>query len=567
MNETVSRHRSEPVDLLVGEVRAAELKKEATGLRSIDLNDRQMCDIELLLSGALAPLGGFMNRSDYESALLNQRLANGAFFPMPITLDVDAALAKSLNRGERVVLRDDEGAMLALLTVEDVWAPDRQRERELICPNGERDATLGEPVELAELYAVGGQLEGISLPVHHDYPDLRTTPKRLWTELRASGMDRVIVVDPAADLPPQRHQAIGAVARELQALILMQPAIGCVRPTDLAQHRRIKQYRSALSCYAAGSARLALLALVPRGTGSRALLLQAIVHRNSGATHLLVDPSDYGLGDGAEGSAAVRDLAVRLEADIGIELLSSSDLGNPAEDLNTVDQNMDEEMGLPPGQDAVGAIRSGGDRRSKSGGFTCFFTGLSGAGKSTVARALAARLATLGRPVTLLDGDLVRRHLSSELTFSKAHRDLNIQRIGFVASEITRHGGIAICAPIAPYRVTRGMVRGMVEAVGEFLEIHVATPLAVCEQRDPKGLYAKAHAGLIKDFTGIDDPYEVPEQPELTIDTSRTSVDAAIALVLSELRRRNCLDDLEPDLHEVAGGRRSAGLEVSGRLD
>lgn len=540
MKQVAFEQRNEVADLLVSDARAIELKREAIGLRSIDLDDRQICDIELLLSGAYAPLRGFMSREDYESVLNEQRLVNGEFLPMPITLSADAATAESLQIAERVVLRDDEGAMLAVLTVEDVWMPDRRREYEILHPTREFHAGTGAPIDLPRPYAIGGRLEGISLPVHHDHPDLRISPRHLSAELESSGMERAIVVDPASELPPLRHRAIAAVAQELNALVLFQPAIGAVRPTDLEHHRRIKLYRSALSHYPPGRARLALLPLVQRSTGERELLWRALVYRNSGATHLFVDPGDYGLAQGAEGAAQVRALTARYGADIGVDILSISDLRTPAEDL-------EDAVAIPePGPrtaDAIQTVTWASDwKRRRSQGITCFFTGFSGAGKSTLARALAARLANVGREVTLLDGDLVRRHLSSELTFSKEHRDLNIRRIGYVASEIVRHGGIAICAPIAPYRITRAAVRDMIEAVGSFLEIHVATPLEVCQQRDPKGLYAKANAGLIKQFTGIDDPYEAPEHPEIRIDTSQINVPDATAIILAEVRRRGCID-------------------------
>ena len=175
-------------------------------------------------------------------------------------------------------------------------------------------------------------------------------------------------------------------------------------------------------------------------------------------------------------------------------------------------------------------------------GFTVLFTGLSGAGKSTIASILLTKLLEEGgRPVTLLDGDLVRKNLSSELGFSKEHRDINIRRIGWVASEITRNGGIAICAPIAPYEAIRQEVRSLVEPLGGFILVHLSTPLDVCESRDRKGLYAKARSGLLKEFTGVSDPYEVPERAEVRIDTSRLSAEAAADLVLLHLRAEGYL--------------------------
>nr|WP_200376292.1 adenylyl-sulfate kinase [Thiocystis violacea] len=549
MSDTIHGYRSTPVDLLVDAARATEIKQEAMRLRSITLDDRQTRDLELMLGGACAPLDGYMGREDYESVLERQCLANGTFFPRPFTLDLDADTAGSLQGEERVVLRDDEGAMLAILTLGDVWQPDWRRERAILHPDG---ATHGEETiadEGSAPYALGGRIEGISRPLHHDYPDLRVTPMGLKAELKAGGWTRMIVVDPSAELPPSGHRTIAAIARELGALVLLHPVMDAIRSTELELHRRVKQYRSLLAHYPSGGARLALLPLNPSGSGAREWLWRAFVHHRCGATHYFLDPRDMELGKGVAGSVPMRDLASACKDHLGLELLSVLDLRIPAEDLAGANP-------MPigaPGSDGAwseGLMAGEGDAKCDTSGVTCFFTGLSGAGKSTVARALAAQLSKLGRTVTLLDGDLVRRHLSSELTFSKEHRDLNIRRIGYVASEITRHGGIAICAPIAPYRVTRAAVRSLIEAEGGFLEIHVSTPLEVCEQRDPKGLYAKAHAGLIKDFTGINDPYEAPEHPEIAIDTSVMGVEAAVALILTELRRRGAILDSSPAMDE-----------------
>jgi sulfate adenylyltransferase len=179
-------------------------------------------------------------------------------------------------------------------------------------------------------------------------------------------------------------------------------------------------------------------------------------------------------------------------------------------------------------------------------GFTVFFTGLSGAGKSTIAEDLCARLREdVGRRVTLLDGDVVRRHLSSDLGFSREERDRNVLRIGYVAAEITAHRGIAVCAPIAPYDEARREVRGLVESGGGFVLVHVATPLGVCERRDRKGLYARARAGMLPQFTGISDPYEVPTDADVVVDTEQ-SVDAATVAILEHLQRLGYLGNVGP---------------------
>ncbi|NEV62844.1 adenylyl-sulfate kinase [Thiorhodococcus minor] len=526
--------------------RARALKQEATRLESISLTAAQLCDIELLLTGAYAPVTRLMTRQDLGPEPAASQIGRVARPQLQVFLEVNAASASKLSLGQRVVLRDDEGAMLAVLTIEDIWDPRMAAKDALPQATEATPQALPTPETEARCLRVGGSIEGIGTPGRHDYPELRVTPSWLAEEPRRRRLQRMILVDSAAELTQTAHQAVAAIAAEIDALVVLQIADDGLQPTDLRLHRAVRECREALRQYPAGRAQLALLPLVSKGNDVHELLRRAAVYGNYGATHCILDPRDYGLGSGAEGSAALSKLSAEGLLKTSMTLISSLDLTGPAGGLTA-----DRGAGRPHASHSRGARRSG--RVPGRRGATCFFTGLSGAGKSTVARALAARLGQLDRTVSLLDGDIIRKHLSSELTFSKEHRDLNIRRIGYVASEVTRHAGIAICAPIAPYRITRATVRGMIESLGEFLEIHVSTPIQICEKRDPKGLYAKAHAGLIKDFTGVSDPYEEPEHPEIAIDTSQVEVEDAVARIVAELRARGCLHGSD-DWPQTAAG-------------
>ncbi|HEU4400469.1 MAG TPA: adenylyl-sulfate kinase, partial [Candidatus Polarisedimenticolia bacterium] len=449
---------AEPVDLLCDAVRARELKREALHLPAWDLEPRQLVDLELLLHGACAPLCGYLDRRDYESVLERMRLAGGELWPLPIVLDLPAAVATPLRPGARLALRHPEGMILALLTVTDLWEPDRRAEAERLFGTADENhpgarALLG---GTGPLYA-GGPLEGIEPPPHYTFTDLRLTPRQTRDLFNRLGWTSVAAFEPglaARRAELQRARALGAAHADG---LLVQPLTGPSGEAEsLEQIALIGACRRELARRPEPPAALALLPSVPRAAGERETLWRALLRRNHGCTHLLLGERD------AEG------LLRRHRGELGLEVVR-----------------------LPAGRGPDGWMRR--PRRAaprRRHGFTVFFTGLSGAGKSTIANILVARLQErLDRPITLLDGDLVRRHLSSELGFSRQHRDLNVRRIGFVAGEVTRHRGVAVCAPIAPYRATRREVRDLVAAHGGFVEVYVATPLQVCEARDRKGLY------------------------------------------------------------------------------
>jgi len=527
------------------------------------LTPRQLCDLELIANGGFAPLDGFLNQRDYESVIECLHLADGSLWSMPITLDVAETFARSLERGRLIGLRDAEGVLLATLEVGDVWQPDRRAEAEAVF--GTTD--LGHPgvVQLLErnhAWYVGGKIELIQAPLHYDFPHLRHTPAELSETFGKRGWERVVAFQTRNPMHRVHQELTFRAAQEVEANLLIHPVVGLTQPTDINHYTRVRCYEHILKRYPEQTTFLSLLNLAMRMAGPREALWHAQIRKNHGCTHFIVGRDHAGPRNARTGEAfyrpyAAQELIGEYADQIGIEMVPFMEMKYvesraqyvPADQVGRDDsvreisgtelrRRLTEGLDIPEWYsypEVVTELRQTHPPRAQQG-FTVFFTGLSGSGKSTLANALQAKLLELGgRRITLLDGDVVRKHLSSELGFSKEHRNLNILRIGFVASEITKNGGIAICAPIAPYASTRREVRDLVRPNGGFIEIHVATPLEVCEQRDRKGLYKKARAGIIKEFTGVSDPYEVPEAPDLVIDTSSISPDRAVQKILLKL--------------------------------
>jgi sulfate adenylyltransferase len=508
----ISPHGGGLVDLLVAPERARELRTASLEFPSWDLNLRQMSDLEMLLSGGFSPLTGFMRRTDYDSVCKEMRLADGTLWPIPVTLDLPASAVTGLEPGKLLALRDPEGFMLAVLHIEEIWLPDRAAEAKSVY--GTSDVVHPGAAQLLEQshpWYVGGRLEGLSLPQHHDFMDLRLTPAQLREQFESRGWERVLSFQTNTPLHRVHHSVLTQATDAYGAALLINPVVGMTRPGHLAHYTKGRCYRAVLPRFPEASTMLSMVPLAMRMGGLRETLWRAIVCRNQGCTHLLV-----GWGDGAGFDTG--ELVRQHEAELGVTMVPF-----PSDDA------VEESAAFP---EVVAELARSRPPRHKRG-FAVFFTGLSGAGKSTVANVLMSRFLEQGeRPVTLLDGDLVRKFLSSELGFSKDHRDVNIRRIGFVASEITKNGGIALCAPIAPYDAVRKEVRELIVQRAGFILVHVSTPLEECERRDRKGLYAKARAGIVKGFTGISDPYEVPEDAEIDLDTTDLSpLDAALRVM------------------------------------
>ncbi len=521
---------------LVDPARADALKQEALALPSLDLDWQQRCELEMLMNGAYSPLRGFMTRAQCARVEAERSLDDGRFWPVPITLATRHKAAGGFKTGDRIALRDGEGFMLAILSVSDIW---------------ETDGT----------WHLGGPVEGVALPAHPDFSALRMSPAELRALFAKRGWRRVVAWQARQPMHRAQFEFCLKSAVENEANLLLHPQAGGDITDAPAYFGLVRSFMAVRERFPAATTQLALLPAPPREASAAALLLRAIVARNYGCGILIAGGEHQPDGECRRGEDLTRDhaglpVAARAE-EIGVKLIAYPRMvyvEDRAEYLPAAEAPEGARLLTLSGEEFRRRMRAGlkipewysfpevlaelhrqSPPRDRQG-FTVFFTGLSGAGKSTLARALAARLMEMGgRNVTLLDGDIVRRHLSSELGFSKVHRDINVRRIGFVASEITKNRGIAICAPIAPYRQTRRDVRTMIEAVGGFIEIHVATPIETCEARDRKGLYAKARAGLIPEFTGVSDPYEVPEQPELAIDTTGLGIDEAVQQILLKL--------------------------------
>ena len=562
----ITPHGGELIQLQASAERALELKAHSREWPSWDLSARQLCDLELLLNGGFSPLRGFMNRADYEGVCHNMRLANGTLWPMPITLDVPEEFAKKLTPGSsKIALRNPEGVMLAVLAVEDVWQPDRKAEAQAVF-NSTSSAHPGADyaINKSNPWYVGGRLEGTQPPWHYDFRALRLTPAELRAEFTRLGWTRIVAFQTRNPMHRAHVELTMRAAKQVEANLLIHPSVGMTKPGDVDYFVRTRCYQLLLSKYPHGTVTLAMLPLAMRLGGPREAIWHGLIRKNHGCTHFIVGRDHAGPGQDTDGKPFygpydAQELFKKHQAEMGVTMvpfqmmmyLANEDRYVPADEVpagakvldisgTELRQRLNEGREIPSWftyPEVVQELRRSYPPRHKQG-VTIFFTGLSGSGKSTIASALITKfLETGGRPVTLLDGDLVRKHLSSELGFSKEHRDINIRRIGYVASEITKNGGIAICAPIAPYEATRKAVRQMIEPLGGFLLVYVATSLEVCEQRDRKGLYAKARAGIVKEFTGISDPYEAPSDAEVVIDTAELSPEEAAQTIILHLER------------------------------
>ena len=550
-------------ELYLGESAAEAEKLAARDYPSWALSQRQLCDLELILNGAFSPLTGFLTGAEYDRVLDDLRLPSGLLWPIPITLDVDQGFAETLGDGTALALRDPEGVIIATLEVTDIWAPDKGREAAAVFGT-EDPAHPGVEALMShtgEVY-LGGRLRGVEPRHHYDFKLLRDSPSELRGRFRKLGWRKVVAFHTAEPMHQAERELTVRAARDCEANLLLQPTVGMTGAGDLDHYARVRCYEHMAATYPEQTTTLSILNLAPRLAGPREALWHGIIRKNYGCTHFIVGP-DHGAPPAVEDGGslypanAAQELFREHESELDITMV-------PAGGMVYVEQRgqflpraeTTPEMTVSALADAefkrrlwegieipawystpeiVAELRRVHPPRHQQG-FTVFFTGLSGAGKSTIANALLVKLLESGgRRVTLLDGDVVRQNLSSELGFTSEHRDLNILRIGFVAAEITKNGGVAICAPIAPYHGSRRQVRQAIEGVGGFIEIHVATSLEVCEGRDRKGLYAKARAGLIKGYTGIDDPYEVPEHPEMVIDTQFLSAELAAHRIVVKL--------------------------------
>jgi sulfate adenylyltransferase len=532
------------VDLLTPQHERDDLKARASQLPSIQVSDRVVCDLEMLAVGAFSPLDRFMGQADYQRVLGEMRLANGCLFPIPVTLPVNPG--PEIRLDQDIALRNDKNELLAVLTIEEIYPWDLDEAAQKVF--GSTD--LRHPL-VAEMHRwgklnVAGRLQVLNLPKHYDFADLRLTPAQTRARLAQFGHANVVAFQTRNPLHRVHEELTKRAAQEVDGTLLLHPVVGLTKPGDVDHFTRVRTYKALASrYYDPGRILLALLPRARRGAGPREALWHALIRRNYGANHLIVGRDHAGPGKDSKGNPFygpydAQEMVAQHADELGVGMAPFRQLAY------LPDEDRYEEVSRIPQTTRTAAI-SGTQVRDEylnngkklpewftrpevadilaetypprhKQGVCIWFTGLSGSGKSTTAEVLTQLLLEHGRQVTVLDGDVVRTHLSKGLGFSKEDRDVNIRRIGYVAGELVRHGGTVVCAAVSPYRATRNDVRAMVGS-DHFVEIFVDTPIEVCEQRDVKGMYAKARRGEIKDFTGIDDPYEAPDHAELVLDT------------------------------------------------
>jgi len=561
----IEPHGGKFCDLYVSAERKKELKKLLNNYESWTLTDRQICDLELILNGGFSPLSGFLNRNDYSAVVNDMRLSDGTLWPIPITLDIPTQLSKKLSAGDKLVLRDKQCFPLAILNIEDIWKPDLQTEAKTVFgTTDETHPAVNYLLSFTNPYYVGGKLAGLTAPKHYDYQGLRHTPAELRNQFSKRGWEKIIAFQTRNPMHRAHVELTLKAANEIGANILIHPVVGLTKPGDVDHYTRVRCYEKVLPKYPKGTVMLSLLPLAMRMGGPREALWHALIRKNYGCNYIIVGRDHAGPGNDANGNPfygpyEAQELLKKHENEIGIKMVPFQLMVYVEEraeyrPINTVPQGakvltisgtelrrrLDYGLDIPEWfsyTDVVEELRTTKPPLNKRG-FTVFFTGLSGSGKSTLANGLMIKLLEDGRrPVTLLDGDIVRTHLSSELGFSKKHRSINIQRIGYVASEITKNFGIAICAPIAPYQADRQAVKEMCSRYGGFIEVYVNTSLEVCERRDAKGLYDKARQGLIKEFTGISDPYEEPQNADIIINSEGVEPEVLVQDILLKIEQ------------------------------
>lgn len=556
------------IDLCVAPEEREALAARAPALPRIQLSERNLCDLEILASGGFSPLHRFMGERDYKRVLEEMRIADGSLFPIPITLSVP--LGTPIKLEAQIALADRRNNFLAIMRVEEIYEWDTVSEARLVY--GTTD--VRHPL-VAEMHSWGGlnisgKLEVFALPSHYDFQNLRLTPEQVRSQLDALGNHNVVAFQTRNPLHRAHEEITARATKQIDGTLLLHPVVGMSKPGDVDHYTRVRAYKVlADRYYDRQRTVLALLPLAMRMAGPREALWHGIIRRNFGANHFIVgrDHASPGLDSNHNPlyePYEAQELFEKHQQEIGVRMIPFPELvylpdEERFEDATRVapgratlslsgtavrDDYLGRGRPLPDWftRAEVAEVLSQAHPPRYRQGFCVWFTGLSASGKSTTAEILTVLLLERGRQVTVLDGDVVRAHLSKGLGFSREDRDDNIRRIGFVASEIVRHGGAVICAAVSPYRSTRNECRSLVGS-DRFIEVYVDTPLEVCEQRDPKGMYARAREGLLKGFTGVDDPYEAPTNAEIVLDTIHSSPHMNAERILAELITRNFVHD------------------------
>ncbi len=569
-NKLINPHGGSLINCYCDNTESNQYKSKAVNYQSWTLTDRQLCDLELILNGAFSPLDGFMNQECYNSVLENNRLLDNNVWPMPIILDIKSDIADKVEINDNLALRDKEGYLIAIMQISDKWKYDKTLEAKKVY--GTTDITHTGVRYLFENggdICLGGKVIGVEHPHHHDFLDIRLGPAETRDFFQNNNWNKVVAFQTRNPMHRAHKEIMQRAAEEISGKALLHPVVGMTKQGDVDYFTRVRCYQKIIKKFPKNSTLLGLLPLSMRMAGPREALWHAIIRKNYGCTHFIIGRDHAGPGNDKDGNPfygpyEAQDLVQSFESELDIKMVMFKMVGYHKIEKKYVsldDPNIDKnDIMFISGTQLRDKLNSGEDipdwftysditdelRKTYppklNRGFTIFFTGLSGSGKSTIAKSLYSKLMEIGsRPVTLLDGDIVRTHLSSELGFSKEHRNLNIKRIGFVASEITKNRGAAICAPIAPYEESRNYVKEIIAQYGEYILVHVSTSLEVCEKRDTKGLYKKAKQGLIKGLTGVDDPYEAPKNPDIIIDTDGISVSDAVNNIMDYLNKTNLI--------------------------
>jgi sulfate adenylyltransferase len=532
------------VNLFVPSQEMEAVKAYAAGLPSLQVSERVMCDLELLACGAFSPLDGFLGQEDYQRVLDEMRLKNNYIFPIPVVLPAEPGNGIQLDQD--IALRTPKNELLAVMTIEEIYPWDGEEVAQKVLGTTDMRHPLVAEMSRWGSLNLSGRLRMLQMPSHYDFRELRMPPLHTRARLEAFGRANVVAFQTRNPLHRVHEELTKRAVQEINGVLLLHPVVGLTKPGDVDHFTRVRTYKAlADRYYEKDRILLALLPLAKRMAGPKEALWHAIIRRNYGANHLIVgrdhaSPGNDSRGKPFYGPYDAQELVSNYEDEVGVKMVPFRQL------VYLPDEDRYEELSKVPDKartanisgtqvredylsngrrlpdwftrPEVAAILSESYPPKHKQGVCVWFTGLSGAGKSTTAEVLTGLLLQYGRQVTVLDGDVVRTNLSKGLGFSKEDRDINIRRIGFVASEIIRHGGTVVCAAISPYRATRNDVRNMMGG-NHFVEVFVDTPIDVCESRDFKGLYAKARRGEITGFTGIDDPYEPPISPEIQLDT------------------------------------------------
>ena len=562
-NKLITPYGEKLVNLIANEEEIADLKNLATELNSVQISERSMCDFEMMSTGAFSPLDRFMNQADYQSVVETQRLSNGTLFPIPITLPINST--EDVKLDSQIALRSPKNDLLAIMTVEEIYECDQKADAKKVFGTDDTKHPMVAEMETWGKYNISGKVQTIQTPSHSDFNPLRLTPGETRLRLEEFGYENVVAFQTRNPLHRVHEELTKRAAESVDGVLLIHPVVGMTKPGDVDHYTRVRTYKALTdNYYDQDKVLLSLLPLAMRMGGPREAIWHAIIRRNYGANHLIVGRDHAGPGVDSKGNPFygpydAQESVLEHQTELGVKMVPFQMVvylpdEDRYEEISKVDDTMktasisgtqvrDDYLSLGKSlptwftRPEVSQILEQSFPPMHQQGVCLWFTGLSGAGKTATADIVTNMIMEKGRRSTVLDGDVVRTHLSKGLGFSAEDRDTNIRRIGFVAAEVVRHGGIAICAAVSPYIATRNEVREMVGS-DKFIEVHVATPLEVAESRDVKGMYAKARRGEIKGFTGIDDPYEEPVNPEITLDTVKFSAEQNANRIVIELEKR-----------------------------